>query len=173
MNAHYLSEKPSKFALDLINYLKTNNNLLEIGFGNGTDLLFFENQGFNVKGIDLSEEFVIKAKSKGLGVIQSSAESLPYLENTFDIIYSKNVLHFTDLNKSIKEIFRVLKPNGLAYLVLILQTKSKNNKIIFELDVEPYLKNKKVIKKKEFIKIDEEGTNNKHTHKLLFCILEK
>jgi SAM-dependent methyltransferase len=45
-------------------------------------------------------------------VIQAIAEEMPFPDNFFDIVFAGNVLHHTLLEKSAREIYRVLKPGG-------------------------------------------------------------
>jgi len=46
-----------------------------------------------------------------------SIENLPFAENTFDGIISYSVIYWTDFKNSLKEFYRVLKPNGVVYFV--------------------------------------------------------
>lgn len=49
----------------------------------------------------------------GLDIVQGFAESLPYADNEFDVVYCSHVLeHVNDEKKSLEEIKRVLKPGG-------------------------------------------------------------
>ena len=50
---------------------------------------------------------------------------MPYKNSTFDFIYARLVLHYLSkqqLNDALKEIHRVLKPNGILFIV------ARNNK---------------------------------------------
>jgi ubiquinone/menaquinone biosynthesis C-methylase UbiE len=48
-----------------------------------------------------------------LNIIQAFSEKIPFPDNHFDIVYSSHVLeHVNDENQSLKEMKRVLKPNG-------------------------------------------------------------
>lgn len=47
---------------------------LDAGFGSGRDMLYFKSKGLEITGIDNCQEFVEKAKEKGLNVYQ---EKLP------------------------------------------------------------------------------------------------
>ena len=46
-----------------------------------------------------------------------ACENLTFEENFFDLIMGSAVLHHTDLNPAIKNIFRVLKPGGKAIFI--------------------------------------------------------
>ena len=95
--------------------------LLEIGGGIGTDLAQFAAHGARVTDIDLSGGHLTLAKEnfvvRGLQgrFIQHDAETLVFDDNTFDVVYSNGVLHHTpNTRRVVGEIFRVLKPGGLA-----------------------------------------------------------
>jgi ubiquinone/menaquinone biosynthesis C-methylase UbiE len=106
---------------DFLSLVKEENktSLLEIGPGAGKDSLFFQENGLNVKCIDLSPELVKICQQKGLDaqVMDMTALSLP--EESFDVVYALNsLLHIPkkDLSTVLKNIQTVLKPNGLFYM---------------------------------------------------------
>lgn len=100
--------------------------VLEIGVGVGTDLVQYAKNGCYVHGIDLTENAVqVTRKNLELHNFYSNnvkigdAEKMPYHDNTFDLIYTFGVLHHTpDIKKALKEIHRVLKPEGKAIIML-------------------------------------------------------
>jgi ubiquinone/menaquinone biosynthesis C-methylase UbiE len=93
--------------------------VLEIGFGPGYDAFKFMQTGAIYSGIDITPENVERTK-KHLGffgytpdVQQADAESLPFPDNSFDVVYSNGVLHHVpDMRKAFREARRVLKPGG-------------------------------------------------------------
>ncbi len=57
--------------------------------------------------------------------IEDVSKPMPYKNSTFDFIYARLVLHYLSkqqLNDALKEIHRVLKPNGILFIV------ARNNK---------------------------------------------
>lgn len=100
-------------------------SVLEIGCGVGTSSVLFALDGAHVTATDLTEEAVAIAKSKfelmGLDgtFVQADAEQLPFVDDSFDIIFSSGVLHHTpNTEKAVQEIHRVLKPGGDAVVML-------------------------------------------------------
>ncbi|MBT7942500.1 MAG: methyltransferase domain-containing protein, partial [Alphaproteobacteria bacterium] len=94
-------------------------DVLEIGGGLGTDLARFAMAGANVTDIDMSIEHLKLAREnfnlRNLNgrFIRGDAESIPFAENTFDLVYSNGVIHHTpNTTQVIDEIYRVLKPGG-------------------------------------------------------------
>ena len=100
--------------------------VLEIGCGVGTDIVQYAKHGAIVSGIDLTENAIKTTKRnfelKGLKykTLQAAdVEHLPFKDNSFDLIYSFGVLHHTTrTDLAIKEIHRVLKPEGKAIIML-------------------------------------------------------
>jgi len=101
-------------------------NVLEIGPGAGGHSALFARHGACVTAIDIthSRAEATAAKFRLLGAenciaMQGDAESLPFDDGAFDIVYSNGVLHHTnDTGKAIDEAFRVLKPGGRAVIML-------------------------------------------------------
>lgn len=89
-------------------------NILDVGCGTGANMDFLKQKGFQVKGIDMSEEALKFCKEKGLDVQLGLAGNIPFRENNFDIVIACDVLeHIKNDVEAIKEIARVLKKNGL------------------------------------------------------------
>src|SRR3954453_18995437 len=85
----------------------------------GTDLAQFARHGAIVTDVDLSEGHLQHAQEnfrlRGLTgrFVHHDAESLPFDDNTFDLVYSNGVIHHTpNTRRAVAEIFRVLKPGG-------------------------------------------------------------
>ena len=104
----------SKF-LDSIN-LKINHTILEIGCGNGKNMLY--NEELNMTGCDISESFINICQEKGLNVFKSDQRRIEKPDNSFDYILSIAVLHHlekaNDRQIAIDEIVRLLKRGGKA-----------------------------------------------------------
>ena len=105
-------------------------HVLEIGVGAGTDFINWVRGGAKATGIDLTESGVDLTRERlaleGLRaeVRQGDAEQLPFVTNSFDIVYSWGVLHHSpDTSRAIGEVKRVLRPGGIA-LVMIYHSRS-------------------------------------------------
>ena len=101
--------------------------ILEIGSGAGGHAAFFRWLGGQVVATDLTLERVRATRQKlklleakePFYSLQGDAESLPFHDNVFDVVYSNGVLHHTpDTVGSIREIHRILKPGGNAIVML-------------------------------------------------------
>ena len=99
--------------------------VLEIGGGMGTDLAQFARHGAQVTDLDLSSGHLALAREsfalRGLSgeFILRDAESLPFDDATFDLVYSNGVLHHTpNTSGAVQEVLRVLKPGGKAIVMM-------------------------------------------------------
>ena len=97
------------------------NRLLELGCGNGK--LWQENRidlrNREIFLSDISEGMVEEVRNKlgsDFNCIVADAEKIPFKDSYFDSIIANHVLFYlNDLNLGLKEISRVLKPNGILY----------------------------------------------------------
>jgi ubiquinone/menaquinone biosynthesis C-methylase UbiE len=100
----------------IVSVLKPEDKILDVGVGLGR-LLSQLTLNVEKYGVDISKSYLNEAKSKGINVCLSKIEELPYNDNSFDVIVTTDVLeHVFDLNQCVREIKRVLKPNG--YLIV-------------------------------------------------------
>jgi SAM-dependent methyltransferase len=89
--------------------------VLEIGAGTG---LFtgkvYDRTHAQIVATDISEELLEVARKKYSGIEFRTADAmaLDFADATFDVVFGSSVLHHLDMDKSLKEIFRVLKPGG-------------------------------------------------------------
>jgi len=99
--------------------------LLEVGCGIGVDSIQLAKCGFDVTAVDLTEsalkvarEFAA-AREVAIDFRLGNAEGLDFPDGAFDVVYSFGVLHHTpDIEQSVDEVRRVLKPNGTARIML-------------------------------------------------------
>lgn len=127
---YYDVTKPHKDIKKLIKIFKKGEveKILDLGCGNGRNLIYLIKQGFTAYGIDTSEEGIkmakILLKKDGLKVrlrIGSIFEKLPYGSNFFDAITVIQVIQhgkLKDIKNAIVEIERVLKPKGILFVTL-------------------------------------------------------
>lgn len=101
--------------------------LLNIGCAHGQDFLPFR-QGFELHGIDISAEMLklaVKYARKfdfNVNLAQADARSLPYAGGSFDWAVAAATFHHlrgrAETLKAIKELLRVLKPGGEAFITV-------------------------------------------------------
>ncbi len=120
-----LTMPEKKFRTLLIDELnpKSDETILEFGYGTGQNIILAHqrNEKTELKGVDIDPK--VKAIAEGkitkLGVDINldlyDGVTFPYADNTFDKVFSSLVFHQLDQKtklSSLKEIYRVLKPNG-------------------------------------------------------------
>jgi SAM-dependent methyltransferase len=123
----------AEWTIPLLNIQPTS-RILEIGFGGGVSTQLasrMASQGF-VAGIDHSATMVQAASKRNAEAIkagrmelkQGDAASIPYPDESFDIVFSLHSIYFwKDPVECLKGFRRVLKPGGL--LAMTIQPKNR------------------------------------------------
>lgn len=96
---------------DVLRVIPPGSRVLEIGAGTGEQSAALVRHGLDVSAIDVasSNYRVVRA----FGVIDYDGRNIPFPDQTFDVVYSSNVLeHVVELDELQAEIRRVLKPAG-------------------------------------------------------------
>jgi len=115
---------PSPFAKYVANQLNAEQNILEIGCGNGRDAKFFSAQGHNVTGIDRSTEAIDLCKKLYseeriefcFGTIADIAKKN---QKKYDLVYTRFVIHAMSMDEEIKTLkmsYKLLKSNGKFFI---------------------------------------------------------
>jgi SAM-dependent methyltransferase len=99
--------------------------VLEIGVGLGSDHFRFAQAGGRMTALDLSREHLRQTRRhldlEGYRTrpVYGDAESLPFPDASFDLVYSFGVLHHTPgTEAAIREVHRILRPGGTALIGL-------------------------------------------------------
>ncbi len=117
-------------------YCKTG-NILDVGCATGNFLYVLKENGYNVKGIELST-FAAEygRKNFGIDIVNKPYDAkllnheLP--ENHFDVILMGDVLeHFTDPTEAMRLTHKILKPGGVALIQLPGTLNLISSKIAF------------------------------------------
>ena len=118
---HYVVDTLRKYVPDL---RIDGARILDIGCGDAGVPIAFAEAGARAAGIEPDAASVargrVRAEEHGvdLDLRQGLAEELPYEDAGFDLVILDNVLeHVRDQERTLTEIRRVLKPEGLLYLV--------------------------------------------------------
>ncbi len=118
-----------KWRKKVIQIISENNpkKILDIATGTGDLAIMMSSlQPDEIVGLDISagmlevgkEKIVEKNLSELINMVLGDSENIPFQDNYFDAItVSFGVRNFENLNKGLKEIFRVLKPGG-TFVVL-------------------------------------------------------
>jgi SAM-dependent methyltransferase len=94
-------------------------DVLEIGCGLGTMAMNWALHGAHVYALDLNPRAVNETMARFRmidlipQIVQSDANLVPFPDSSFDYVYSWGVLHHSpDIDRSIDELFRVLRTGG-------------------------------------------------------------
>ncbi len=110
-------------------------DVLEAGCGIATDGINFARAGANYVGVDFSpaalelaqRRFEIEGRSGRF--VAGSVTDLPMPDASFDLVYSCGVIHHVpDTQQAIREFHRVLRPGGVA-LVMVYHRDSLNCRV--------------------------------------------
>lgn len=109
-----------------------NKRVCDLGCGDGRNLVLLYQCGFNVYGVELTEEIVNKTRANltKLNILSElrvgTNENVPFDDNFFDFLLSWNSCYYmgqnVDFNTHVKEFARILKKEG--YLVLSIPKKT-------------------------------------------------
>lgn len=131
----------ARIAMDLIDNKKT----LDVGCGEGIFCFELKKRGYDVTGIDLSQDALNHARENfnklnlDINVSKSSTDKLPFKSNTFEQVICLDVLeHVKDVNKSLKEINKVLVDGG--NLIITVPNERYLSKPIIPYDYSKILK---------------------------------
>ncbi len=98
---------------------------LEYGCGEGSSAFELAEEGARVVGIDISSVAVASARVKAeeqhlgerLAFLVGDCEQLCFQDNSFDVICGAAILHHLDMDKALRAIARVLRPEGRAIFI--------------------------------------------------------
>jgi len=102
--------------------LQSDTQILDLCCGSGQVTRFLVNFSENVTGLDASPLSIQRARKNvpNATYIKAFAENMPFADNLFDVVHTSAALHemqSEQLQKIIKEVYRVLKPGGVFTLV--------------------------------------------------------
>jgi SAM-dependent methyltransferase len=148
------------YRFDKLRYLPTlvdfaayrGRRVLEVGCGIGTDLVRFAHGGALVTGVDLSQTAIdlaarnFAAANLAGDLRVADAESLPFADASFDVVYGHGVLQYAvHPERIVAEARRVLAPGGEAIFMVYnrvswLNALSKVMKVALEHEDAPVLR---------------------------------
>ncbi len=113
------NEEPTGFFLEKADYLKKHGvkKVLDAGCGDGRNLLAFAEQGFDVVGVDSSEEGIRRAhrvsrEYPNAEAVQGDLRELNYKDEFDAVICDYVMVHLEDAGKVLRNLFDSLKPGG-------------------------------------------------------------
>jgi len=125
-------------ARELAAALPSGARVLEVAPGPGFLSVALAKHGCEVTGVDISESFVRMAteyaRKEGVRVnfMHGSASDLPLADGTFDLVVCRAAFkNFSEPLRAINEMYRVLKPGGLALIIDLCKDTSWNEIVAY------------------------------------------
>ena len=120
----YQNERHLPACIDALDV--TGKRVLEIGLGEGSDSERLIRQGARWSGVDLTAESIERLRARLTlrelpyeDLRQGSVLSLPFADDSFDVVFSHGVLHHVpDIKQAQSEIHRVLRPGGELVIMM-------------------------------------------------------
>ncbi len=106
----------------ILRHLPKSGKIVDAGCGLGRFVKYLSDKGYDIEGIEYSEETVrnIKGIAPELNIIQGDVLDMPYRTESIDGIVSLGVIeHFiSGCDEPLKEMYRVLKYGGIAIITV-------------------------------------------------------
>ncbi len=128
---HPKDREPSDYAKDRGKYFPRGSTICDLGGGDGIDSLYFISKGHKVYLFDISNLALERAKErvreKGYEnrlfteSLDLTKDRLPTEDNFFDVLFARLSLHYFYQDRMVeifKDIYRVLKEDGTAYIAV-------------------------------------------------------
>jgi SAM-dependent methyltransferase len=124
------SKEPFPRFFEVVQSFKGNGcvRILDLGCGNGRHLYQFAKEGFDVTGMDISisglhsaQEWIQKGNLRSTFLQADMRSHFPIREAAYDGVFSTQVIHhalIVDIRRTIREIYRVLRVGGLAFITV-------------------------------------------------------
>ena len=114
-------------------FLRPNSEVLDVGCGAGSNLLFLAERGFRVHGIDLSPGAIAAARARAVqaqvavDAQEGDALAIPFSEGTLDAVVDIGCFHtlpFSRRDRYAREVHRVVRPGGSFVLSWVAREHS-------------------------------------------------
>lgn len=102
--------------------------VLDAGCGGGRNVVYFLRSGYDVCGVDMSNEAIANVRALAAGLAPhlpadnfrvEAVEGMTFADADFDVVISSAVLHFARDEEHwqgmVREMWRVLKPGGVFF----------------------------------------------------------
>nr|WP_317331028.1 class I SAM-dependent methyltransferase [uncultured Romboutsia sp.] len=115
-------KQPSYFAMDIVDMLKPNKKMLELGCGNGRDSVFFSGKGLIVTAIDQAENSIsdLREKYSEIEFIADDFVSTNRFNlDSYDYIYSRFSIHSISVEQEnilLKKAYKSLNKDGKIFI---------------------------------------------------------
>ncbi|MGC4022134.1 MAG: class I SAM-dependent methyltransferase [Cyclobacteriaceae bacterium] len=103
--------------LDSFEPYRKNNNMIDVGCGDGHFLDSAKKRGWNVFGTEFTQEAIDVCEEKGIRMTKGPLLEQQYSSGTFDVVTSFEVIEHINTPQNEAKIFNtILRPGGIAYI---------------------------------------------------------
>lgn len=97
--------------------LAKDKDVLEIGAGHGmgSKLLSANAKSYTAGEYSKENLDILKNRNFKGNVVQVDAHQMPFEDNSFDVVIALAMIYYLDIEKFLKEVRRVLRPNGVLF----------------------------------------------------------
>lgn len=107
--------------------------MLDVACGTGLVSKEFHGKVRKLVGIDLTETMFQKGKDFTDEMVHTSAEQMPFHDNSFDLAIERQGIQFMNAGKAVAEMVRVTKPGGKICLVQLCAYGEQDREEYFEI----------------------------------------
>ena len=112
-------ERSSRYLRAFREYIKDSKIVLDVGCGNGTFSKALDDGNRLIVALDISMESLRKIEGRGIERLCADAHHIPLRGNSTNCVLSLSLMeHLEDPEKHVRELYRILKPNGTVVLQL-------------------------------------------------------
>jgi len=129
-HVHFLDLHVPKMLEDMLKGFGRKYSLIDLGCGDGRILYALYSKGLlknagRIVGIDISKERIERLKEFcpfAEGIVADVCDLNQIPDNSFDVAISSQVIeHVPDDSKMLKEVYRILKPEGYFYVSTVIK----------------------------------------------------
>ena len=104
--------------------------ILDVGCGNGYFLADLREHGYeDILGIDIIPQAITDTGNRGIKALLMNAHKTEFEDNDFDVITGAHVIeHSPKPAVFLNELKRILKPDGLLFIEIPLETEPTDNR---------------------------------------------
>ena len=127
---HFIDFSIPEMLESLLKRLNKPYSIIDLGCGDGRILYALHSKGLlknasRIVGVDISEERIKRLKEFcpfAEGIVADICDLNQILDNSFDVAISSQVIeHVPDDSKMLKEVYRILKPDGYFYVSTVIK----------------------------------------------------
>lgn len=116
-SSHWVADPElGRFTVDKMEPL-AGDSLLDIACGTGEVSRYFRGRVARITGVDITPAMAAQAAGHIDHFVESSAESLPFADASFDLVVCRQGIQFMRDEAAVAEMVRVLRPGGRVCLV--------------------------------------------------------